>query len=380
MSKRSATIVLIVSAICAFVGILGILSFVMKMKVINGMAMGAAMAPKPWAVSTVVVQPQPWEPVLSAVGTMRAVNGTTLSTELAGIVSKIDFESGTTVKKGDLLVELDTLQETAQLQAEQAKLEFAKIDLTRKRDLIQKKAISSSDLDTAETSLRQAEAMVQAAQAVIGRKRIVAPFDGVIGIRQVNLGQYLNPGSTIAPLQSIDPIYVEFALPQQHLAALTMGRKLHVTAGGLEGKFEGEITAVDSRVDEATRNITIQGTVPNQEGKLRPGMFVSVDVVLPTEGDVLSVPLSAVSYATYGDSVFTVMDGKDPMGVEGKIVDQKSVKLGVTRGDRIAILSGLKAGDEVVTSGVFRLQRGVGVQIDNSVQPGNDLNPHPPES
>ena len=162
--------------------------------------------------------------VLSAVGSLRSVNGTTLSTDLAGIVSKIEFESGASVKKGDLVIELDTQQEQAQLQAEQAKLDFAKIDLSRKRDLIAKKAISSSDLDTAETSLRQAEAMVQSAKALIARKRIVAPFDGVIGIRQVSPGQYLNPGAMIAPLQSFDPIYVEFSLPQQHLAALSVGK------------------------------------------------------------------------------------------------------------------------------------------------------------
>jgi membrane fusion protein, multidrug efflux system len=380
MSKRAATILIILCSLGIFVGVVGVLAFLKQIQIGKGMAMGAMMAPQPSAVSTVQVQPQPWEPVLNAVGTMRAVNGTTLSTELAGIVSKIAFESGTSVKKGDLLVELDSQQEIAQLHAEEAKLQFAKIDLNRKRDLIEKKAISSSDLDTAETSQRQSEAMVQAAQAVIGRKRIIAPFDGIIGIRQVSLGQYLNPGTVIAPLQSIDPIYVEFALPQQHLGALNLGRKLRVSTTGVEESFEGEITAVDSRVDEATRNITVQGTIANAEGKLRPGMFVNVDVLLPAQENVLSVPLSSINYATYGDSVFVITDGQDQKGKPSKVVDQRTVKLGVTRGDRVAILSGLQAGDEVVTSGVFRLQKGAAVQVNNSVQPGNDLNPHPAES
>lgn len=351
-----------------------------KRSIAQGMAMGAMMAPQPSAVSTIRVQPQTWQPVLSAVGTLRSVNGTTLSTDLAGIVTKIEFESGAAVKKGDLVIELDTQQEQAQLQAEQAKLDFAKIDISRKRDLIAKKAIASSDLDTAETSLRQAEAMVQSAKALIARKRIVAPFDGVIGIRQVSPGQYLNPGAMIAPLQSFDPIYVEFSLPQQHLAALSVGKKLRVRASGVEAEFDGEITAIDSRVDESTRNIVVQGTIANPEKKLRSGMFVNVDVLLPAQQGVLAIPSSAISYATYGDSVFVVKDAPAVGGKPQKVVQQVSVTLGEKRGDQVAVLSGLKPGDEISTGGVFRLQNGAPVQVNNSVQPGNELNPKPPES
>lgn len=356
------------------------LVFATMRNITKGKAMGKAMAPQPAAVSTIVVKAQAWQPVLSAVGTLRSVNGTQLSTDLAGIVSKIEFESGSKVKKGDLLLELDTQQETAQLQAEQAKLEFARIDLGRKKDLIQKKAISTSDLDTAETSLRQMEAMVKSAEAVIGRKRIVAPFDGVIGIRQVSPGQYLNPGAMIAALQSVDPIYVEFALPQQHLGTLEIGKKLRVHANGIEADFEGTITAIDSRVDESTRNITLQGTIANTEGKLRPGMFVNVDVLLPQQEGVLAIPSSSISYATYGDSVFVIGDGQTPDGHPQKIVDQRTVQLGPTRGDQVSVVSGLKAGEEIATGGVFRLQKGAPVQINNEVQPGNELNPKPPES
>jgi membrane fusion protein (multidrug efflux system) len=363
-----------------FVAVVALLGFAFYGNMKKGMAMGAMMAPQPTAVSTLAVTPQSWQPVLSAVGSLRAINGTQLSTDLAGIVTKIDFESGTFVKKGDLLLELDTKQEVAQLQAEEAKLEFARLDLARKRELIQKKAISSADLDTAETSLRQSQAMVQSAKALIGRKRIIAPFDGVIGIRQVSLGQYLQPGAMIAPLQSVDPIYVEFALPQQHLGALELGKKLRIRATGMDAEFEGVITALDSRVDESTRNITVQGTLPNADRKLRPGMFVNVDVLLPQQEGVLAVPSSAISYATFGDSVFVVEDGTDPKGHPAKFVDQRTVQLGAARGDQVAILSGLKAGEVVATGGVFRLQKGAQVQVNNTVQPGNELNPKPPES
>ena len=363
-----------------FAVLIGVLYLAMMKNMAKGKAMGKLFAPQPSAVSTLIVKPQAWQPVLSAIGTLRAVNGTQLSTDLAGIVSKIAFESGTEVKKGDLLLELDSQQEMAQLQAEQAKLEFARLDLARKKDLIAKKAISASDLDTAETALRQAEAMVHNAEALIDRKKIVAPFDGLIGIRQVSPGQYLNTGAMIAPLQSVDPIFVEFALPQQNLAALEIGKKLKVRANGIDADFEGTLTAIDSRVDESTRNIVLQGTIANSERKLRPGMFVNVEVLLPAKEGVLAVPNSAISYATYGDSVFVVIDGKDAEGKPQKVLDQRTVQLGAARGDQVSILSGLKPGDEIATNGVFRLQKGFPVQVDNSVQPGNELNPKPPES
>lgn len=374
MFKRLALVVFIFLVVTAGL----VLAFFRNIK--QAQAMGAAMAPQPTAVSTLVVQPQSWQPVLSAVGTLRSVNGTTLSTDLAGIVSKIGFESGAQVKKGDLLIELDTQQEQAALQAEEAKLDLAKMELGRKQDLMAKKAIAKAEIDTAETTLRQADAMVQSAKALIARKRIVAPFDGVVGIRQVSPGQYLNPGAMIAPLQSFDPIYVEFSLPQQRLASLTEGKKIRVRATGLEKEFMGEITAIDSRVDESTRNIVIQGTIANPERKLRSGMFVNVEVLQPAQEGVLAIPSSAISYATYGDSIFVVKDGKGMDGKPAKVVQQVTVRLGAKRGDQVAIESGLKAGDEVATAGVFRLQNGAPVQVNNSAQPGNELNPKPPES
>ncbi|HEY3898744.1 MAG TPA: efflux RND transporter periplasmic adaptor subunit [Chthoniobacter sp.] len=330
----------------------------------------------PSAVTTVVVKGQTWQPVLSAVGSLRAVNGVTVSTDLAGIVSEINFESGASVKKGDLLIKLDTQQEEAQLHSAEAKREWTKVDLERKRDLVAKKTISPSDWDQAQSEFLQADAAVEAAKAVIGRKHILAPFDGYLGIRQVNLGQYLNPGANIVPLQSLDPIYVEFTLPQQDLSKLAVGKKLHIRAADIDGDgIDGEINAIDSRVDESTRNITVQGTIQNPDHKLRPGMFVDVEVMLPQESGVLAIPVSSINYAPYGDSVYVVKpSADDPKGLE---VEQRVVRLGPKRGDQVSVVSGLKDGEQVVSSGVFKLRPHAAVQVNNEVQPGNDLNPKP---
>jgi membrane fusion protein (multidrug efflux system) len=336
----------------------------------KGKAMGAKFAPPPSAVTTVVVKAQSWQPVLSAVGSLRAVNGVTVSTDLAGIVSEIPFESGTAVKKGDVLVKLDTAQEDAQLRSAEAKLSLAKSELERRRDLIAKKAIAQSDWDTAQSQLTQTEADVSQMRALVARKRITAPFDGMAGIRMVNIGQYLNPGAAIVSLQSVDPIYVEFALPQQSFETVSVGKKVRLGASGLTGeRFEGEITALDSRIDESTRNFIVQATIQNSEGKLRPGMFVDVEVLLPEQEGVLAIPSSSIAYAPYGDSIYVVIDGKQ--------VEQRFVKLGPKRGDQVSISSGLKEGDEIVSSGVFKLRPGAAVQVNNSVQPGNELQPKP---
>ena len=344
-------------------------------------AMHAQFAQPPAAVTTTIVKGQKWQPVLSAVGSLRAVHGVTVSNDLAGIVAEINFESGAAVKKGDLLVQLETHQEEAQLHSAEARLELARLDLERKRDLMAKKTISPSDWDSAQSTFRQSEAAVEESKAVIGRKHIVAPFEGYLGIRMVNLGQYLNPGAAIVPLQSLDPIYVEFNLPQQTLSQLTVGKKLHIRAADIEGEFEGEINAIDSKVDDATRNVLVQGTARNPDHKLRPGMYVNVDVLLPQKDDVFAIPVSSINYAPYGDSVYVVKpaaDGKP--GADGKPsleVEQHVVRLGPKRGDQVSVLSGIKDGDEVVTSGVFKLRPHAAVQVNNSVTPDNSLTPKP---
>lgn len=344
----------------------------------KGKAMGAKFAPPPAAVTTVVVQAQTWQPVLSAVGSMRAVNGVVLSTDLAGIISEIAFTSGAPVKKGDLLVKLDTQQEDAQLRSATARLTLAKTDIERKRDLIAKKAIAESDWDTAQSQLNQTEAAVAEMKALVARKTIVAPFDGLVGIRHVNVGQYLQPGAPIAPIESLDPIYVEFSLPQQHFETIAVGKALRLGASGITGKsFAGEITAIDSRIDENTRNVMVQGTVKNPDHALRPGMFVNVEVLLPETAGVLAIPSSAIAYAPYGDSVYVVKDKPGVDGQPGKEVVQRFVKLGPKRGDQVSVVSGVAAGDEVVSSAVFKLRANAPVQVDNSVQPGNSLTPKP---
>lgn len=360
---------------------IGFLVFWTMRNIEKGKAMGAMFAPPPSAVTTSVVQPQTWQPVLSAVGSLKAVNGVVVSTDLAGIVSEIPFASGTQVKKGAMLLKLDTQQEEAQLRSSDAKLALAKTELERKRDLITKKAIAESELDTAESQLRQMQASVEEMRALVSRKKIEAPFDGFVGIRQVNVGQYLMPGAAIVPLQSMDPIYVEFSLPQQHLESMEMGKKLRLSATGAAGaQFEGEITAIDSRVDESTRNFMVQGTVKNPEHKLRPGMFVDVEVLLPPKEGVLAIPTTSIAYAPYGDSIYVVREALGPDGKPQKQAQQQFVKLGPKRGDQVTVLSGVKEGDEVVTSGTFRLRPNAPVQVNNSVQPGNELNPTPTNS
>ena len=333
-----------------------------------GIEMMKQMAPPPTAVTTIVVEPVQWRPTLNAVGSLKAVNGVTISTDLSGIVAEIAFQSGAHVKKGELLVKLDSQQEEAALRMAEARRDLAKLNVDRQRELISSGAVAKSTLDEAESLYQQAIAAVDEARALIARKNIKAPFDGRLGIRQVDLGQYLDVGTPIVQLESIDPVHVEFALPQQNLGEIAVGKELRLKAAGLDGdEFTGEITAIESRLDPATRNVTIQGTVSNPEHKLRPGMFVNVEVLLP-EQTVMSLPASSISYAPYGDSVFVVKDGK---------AMQQFVKLGQSRGDQVAVVSGIKPGDEVVSSGAFKLRNSLPVQVDNSVQPENETNPQP---
>ncbi len=365
MKKRMAIMLVLVALFIA--GIAGV-----KVTQIRGaMAASAKFAPPPAAVTTIVVKKETWQPALSAVGSLKAVNGVKVSTDLAGIVSEIAFQSGQTVKKGDLLVKLDSQQEEAQLHSAEARSDLAKANLERHRDLVQQGAVSQSAFDAADSEYRQAVAAVDEAHALIARKAITAPFDGVLGIREADLGQYLNVGAPIVELQSVDPIFVEFSFPQQDMEQVAAGKKLRLQVAGVSGEaFEGEITAIDSRVDESTRNILFQGTIENPEHKLRPGMFATVEVLMP-ETETLSIPASSINYAPYGDSVYVVKENQ---------LQEQFVKLGQNRGDQVAILSGVKEGDEVVSSGVFKLRGGIPVQVDNSVQPGNAVSPTPPNS
>lgn len=375
MLKRMRTMLVLV---VIFIAVIALWKF---FQIRAAIAMGAKFAMPPASVTTAKATAQKWQPILSAVGSLKAINGVVVSTDLAGIVSEIAVESGGEVKKGSLIVKLETRQEEAQLHSAEARRDLSQLSLGRQKDLLARKTASQAEYDSAAAEFRQADAAVQEANALIARKTIVAPFEGVLGIRQVDLGQYLNVGAPIAPLQSMDPIYVDFALPQQQLAQITAGQALRIKGAGTgDEKYAGEISAIDSRVDETTRNVTVRGTVRNADGHLRAGMFVSVEVLLPEKEGVISVPATSISYAPYGDSVFVVKSSPGSDGKPALTVLQQFVKLGETRGDQVAILSGVKTDDEVVTSGVFKLRSGGAVQINNSVRPANEANPTPPDT
>lgn len=340
-----------------------------------------AFVPPPTAVTTDVAKESEWQPTLESVGTATAVNGVTISTDLAGIVRQIAFESGNKVRAGDLLVHLDTTQEEAQLHQAEAQRDFSSVTLKRDKDLLEKHAIARSDYDNAEASYRQAQASVDQFNALIARKTLRAPFDGVAGIRQVNLGQYLKEGDMVVTLQAFDPIYVNFSLPQQDLSKLAVGQPVTLHVDAFEDQsFAGKITAINSLVDQTTRNIQVQATFANPEFRLRPGMFAKVSVIMTEKQNVVAIPATAIHYAPYGDSIFIVSEMKDEQGKEYKGVKEQFIKIGQSRGDMIAITSGLKPGDEVVTSGVFMLKSGARVNVNNQIKPGSDLAPKPSDS
>ncbi|HWZ94675.1 MAG TPA: efflux RND transporter periplasmic adaptor subunit [Opitutaceae bacterium] len=336
----------------------------------------------PDTVTTAQAHEDVWAPALKAVGSLAAVEGTTLSNELAGTVTKIAFESGAQVKKGDLLVQIDVSAEEAQLASAEAAAEWANVSLKRAQDLRTQNSNSQSDLDSAEAQAKQAEASVDNLKSAVAKKTITAPFDGRIGIRTVNLGQYLPAGTAIVSLQSLDPIYADFSLPQQQLADLVPGLPVHVTSDALPGQIiDGKITAIDPQVDNATRNVQVQATLDNHDEKLRPGMFANVAVELPAKDKVLIIPETAVLATPYGDSVFVVDEAKDPQtGKVGQVLRQQFVQLGVTRGDFVSVVTGLKPDETVVTSGVFKLRNKEAVVIDNNLAPNAQLAPKPSDS
>ena len=357
------------------------LGFVKFKQIQTAIGQAAAFQPPPEAVTTIVVSEQRWPSTLTLIGTVAAVQGVTVSADLPGTVDRILFESGQAVRTGELLAVLDTRQERAQLAALDAQRELARLTFDRMQGLLNEKVISQAEFDRASADYRQMDARVGEIRAAIDRKTIRAPFSGILGLRQVNLGQYLSPGTALVTLQSLNPIYVNVGVPQQALAHTRVGRVVRVTAQDVSGvEFAGRITAIDSVVDEATRNGQAQATLANPLGQLRPGMFVQAEVTVGETAKVLSVPASAISYAPYGDSVFVVADLKNGKGQSYRGVRQQFVKLGPARGDQVAIVSGVKPGDEVATSGVFKLRTGAAVHINNKSQPANSPAPKPENS
>lgn len=333
-------------------------------------------------VTSAVAKEEDWAPTLSSVGSISAVQGAMVATELAGVVSQVAFENGGVAKKGDLLVQLDASAEEAQLHSAEADLELARSDVDRSRDLAARKVISKAESDAAESKLKQKEGSVDQMRSMMTKKTLRAPFDGALGIRQVNIGQMVNAGQQIVALTSLDPVYVDFALPQQYLSQLSPGLDVRVLTDAIPGReFHGKLTAINSMVDTSTRNVALQATLQNPDHALRPGIYGKVEVVLPEKTRTLVIPGSAVSYAPFGDSVFVIEKKKDPKtGQESQTIRQQFVRIGEARGDFVAVTNGLKAGDTIVGTGVFKLRNGMAVTINNDLAPKPQLNPTPADT
>jgi membrane fusion protein, multidrug efflux system len=357
------------------------LGFMKFRQVESAVQASAGFQPPPEAVTSIVAREQIWPASMNLIGTMEAVHGVMVSADLPGTVDQINFESGQSVAQGDVLVELDTRQERAQLAALEAQRDLASANYARMKQLVDDGVISRMDYDAAAAQQKQTTANVAEVRATIERKTIHAPFSGVLGIRKVNLGQYLAAGDAVVELQSLNPIYVDFGVPQQISAQVHVGGSLRVTSQDLAGAaFNGRVTAFDSVVDQTTRNVQVQATMPNPEGKLKPGMFVQVELSFGASRKVIPLPASAINYAPYGDSVFVITDLKDPKGQTYRGVRQQFVKVEGSRGDQVAVVSGLHPGDEVVSSGVFKLRNGAAVQVNNKVQPENNPAPKPEDT
>jgi len=340
-------------------------------------AMAQDWTPPPVSIVSAIASEELWEQSLQAVGSLTAVQGIIVETELDGKVVEIGFESGAQVSAGDLLLRQDTTTEEAQLADAQASATLARINYERARELRQQGANSQSEFDTAHATLNSAESRVASIKATIEKKTLRAPFAGRLGIREVNFGQFLRGGQPVVPLFSFDPIYVDFSLPQQHLTAITVGQVVKITLDAFEGEsFEGRLTAINPQVDTATRNVQVQATLVNADGRLRPGMFAKAQVVSPEVQRYVTLPATAISFSPYGDAVFIVEPSDDAAGGAGGLrVRQQFVKTGPRRGSQVAILSGLEVGQQVAVGGLTKLQNGAPVVINNTVTPSADPAP-----
>jgi membrane fusion protein (multidrug efflux system) len=373
--------------------VVGALVFIKFSQISSLIAFGKsaqAAGPPPESIGTSVAQEQAWEGTLTAVGSVASVNGVSLSTDVSGLVTRIRFESGQVVHEGQVLVELDTSVERAQLASAQERRDLAQTNVGRTRALAAKGSVSQANLDTDESAFKTASIDVDTIRAQIAKKTIRAPFTGRLGIRAVNLGQYLNPGTAIAVLEAIDAVYVDFTMPQQRLAEVPVGLPVRIEVQGAPGApLDGNIAAVDPTVDQNTRTIRLRASVPNKEERLHPGMFVKVTVLLPKRSSFVVVPGPAVVHAPYGDSVFIVENkapdaggvSKTPDGQTVMVARQQFVRAGEARGDFVSVLDGVKSGQEVVSAGAFKLRNGSPVLVNNNAfdagPPKPELSPHP---
>ena len=342
-----------------------------------------ASAPVPAAtVSAMTADYQQWQPQLSAVGTLRAVRGVDVTTEVAGLVRSIEFKSGDDVKAGQVLVQLNADSDLAQLHALEAAADLASTVYERDKAQLAAEVISKAQVDTDAADLKSKRAQVAQQAALVEKKTIRAPFAGKLGITTVNPGQYLNTGDKVVTLQTIDPIYIDFNLPQQQLPQVSIGQKVTISTDAYkDATFEGKINAINPRIDTNTRNVQVEATIPNPRRQLLPGMFATVKVNSGDEQRYLTLPQAAITYNPYGSTVFVIKpsDKKDDKGNAVLTAQQVFVTRGPTRGDQVAILSGVDAGAQVVTSGQVKLKNGMPVVINNAVQPANSPNPTPQE-
>jgi membrane fusion protein (multidrug efflux system) len=336
--------------------------------------------PGPQTVTAAAVSALEWQPQLASVGTLTAVHGVDISSEVAGQVRKINFKSGQDVKAGDVLVQLNADSDSAQLDSLQAVADLAAITLKRDQAQLIAQGVSQAQVDSDVADLKSKNALVAQQQALVAKKMIRAPFAGRLGITATNPGQYLNPGDKIVTLQAIDPIYVDFFLPQRQVGALSIGQVVNAQSDSYENKiFHGQITAISPKVDPATRNVQVQATLANPKHQLLPGMFANVMVDVGEKKRYLTLPQTAITYNPYGSTVFVVKPSVAKEGATGQEVQQAFVTTGETRGDQVAITSGLQEGQMVVTSGQIKLKNGTPIVVDNSVQPANSPHPTPQE-
>lgn len=375
MKKRVILTVLVALAVVG--GVFWLKTSNMK----KAMAAMAAMKRPPATVTTAPAVANRWGETLSAVGTVESYRGVSLRSEIEGRIVKLSFDSGAVVKAGDVLVELEVDTERAQLKSLEAAARLAAASLQRAKELRASNTNTAVEYDTAEAQHAQALAAIEALKATLAKKRIVAPFDGRLGIRQINIGQFLNKGDTIVSLEAVNPAYVDFALPQQELPHLKPGLPVRVTVDAFPNRtFEGRIEAINPRVSDVTRNVRVRAVVPNADEALQPGLFGRVTVDLPVSNEVLELPSTAVVYSPYGSSVYVVAEKTGKDGAKQLIAEQRFITTGAKRGDQVAIVKGLKAGEQVVTSGQMKLRNGVPVSINNSVVPTNSPTPKPAES
>lgn len=359
---------------------LGVAALLIGTKMAQFGAMGEAMAQMvmpPTPVNSYIAEQIEWQPRLSAVGSVAPVQGTDVTAEIEGSIREILFSPGARVQAGAPLVQLDDSLEQASLREAEAAAELAQLALQRARELAKTKSISQLELDNANSNVRQTQARLDYVRALIAKKRISAPFAGQLGIKQVSVGQFINKGEAVVSLQSLAQVYVEFSVPQRQLAQVNPGLSVNIISDAHPGQwFEGQVIAVSPAVDSSTRNLRVQALLDNADGQLRPGMYVSVSLQLARTEPVLFIPISAVLHSAYGDAVLVIEAGEG----DSLVTRQAAVRLGLQQGDFVQVLEGLNAGDEIVSTGSFKLAPGMPVVIDNTLAPTFSLDPRPHNS